>query len=189
MASANLAENNTPITAPSFVPNNTDHDNGKLFYQTRLIDNISISVSEIQANEMENVFKKYLKQKYEGKCTENGLVKTDSVKIFTYSTGVHEGAKFMFTVVFDCEICDPVEGMILTCKVINKHTGGIMAISSTETPSPITVYITNDYLLMFPSTATDTMNELSVGDVFDAKIIGARKKLGMPTIDVIGVFA
>jgi len=46
---------------------------------------------------------------FEGKCIVEGFVKPNSSKIITYSSGVVQGTNIKFEVVFECQICCPVE--------------------------------------------------------------------------------
>ena len=47
--------------------------------------------------------------------------------------------------VFECEICFPVEGILLSCVAKNITKAGIRAESATETPSPVVIFIARDH--------------------------------------------
>ena len=53
-----------------------------------------------------------------GKCTVEGYVKPNSVQLVKYTNGTAKLDKIEFLVVFECLVCNPVEGMWLNgCKV------------------------------------------------------------------------
>lgn len=155
---------------------------------SRLVDNISLRIDQITSN-IEQLFLAELNAKYEKKCTENGLVKEGSIEIISYSSGVNIGNKIGFTIVFDCEICDPVEDTIVRCRMLLKSKAGITAVtakSTAENPSPITMQIARDHFDADPKSIA-MMDSMKSGDEFDARIIGTRKILGADTVSVIGV--
>ena len=82
---------------------------------------------------------------FEGKCIVEGFVKRDSCKILTFSSGMVKANNVIFEVVFECQICCPVENMHIECVAKNITKAGIRAESSTESPSPIIVFITRDH--------------------------------------------
>ena len=77
---------------------------------------------------------------FEGKCVIEGYIKKGSSIIISYSSGlIQRGNIISFEVVFECEICFPVENMIFNCVAKNITKAGIRAESSVENPTPIVV--------------------------------------------------
>ena len=67
---------------------------------------------------LDEVMEEYIKNTFEGKCVVEGFVKPNSSKIIRYSSGIIErGSNVAFDLVFECDICFPVEGMLLSCIV------------------------------------------------------------------------
>jgi DNA-directed RNA polymerase subunit E'/Rpb7 len=118
---------------------------------------------------------------FEGKCLVEGFIKQGSSKIVSYSSGmVQRGTNISFEVVFECEICFPVEGMLLQCVAKNITKAGIKAESATEMPSPIIVFIAKDHHFNM-----DYFSEIQEGDKFTARVIGQRFELNDKYISII----
>ncbi len=131
---------------------------------------------------IDEVMEEYIKNTFEGKCVVEGFVKPNSSKIIRYSSGIIErGSNIVFELIFECDICFPVEGMILSCVVKNTVKAGIRAESSTDVPSPFVVFIAKDHHF-----TSQQFNEVQVGDIINVKVIGQRFELNDKTISIIG---
>jgi DNA-directed RNA polymerase subunit E'/Rpb7 len=85
-------------------------------------------------------------KKTEGKCIAEGFVKPDSVKIVTYSSGVIKNNMVEFHVVFECLVCNPVEGMVIDCVVRTISKAGIHAEVITEKGVvPMKIFVARDH--------------------------------------------
>ena len=118
---------------------------------------------------------------FEGKCIVEGFVKPNSSKIITYSSGVVQGTNIKFEVVFECQICCPVEGMLIPCVAKNITKAGIRAESDEEVPTPIVVFIMRDHHYM--SKYFSTINE---NDKIMVRVIGQRFELNDKYVSIIG---
>ena len=118
---------------------------------------------------------------FEGKCIVEGFVKPNSSKIITYSSGVVQGTNIKFEVVFECQICCPVEGMLIPCIAKNITKAGIRAESDEELPSPIVVFIMRDHSYM--SKYFSSINE---NDKIMVRVIGQRFELNDKYVSIIG---
>ena len=130
---------------------------------------------------LNEVIENKIKDDYEGKCIVEGFVKKDSTKIIKYQSGLIErGNNIVFTVVFECDICFPVEGMLISCQVKNISKAGIRAELLNETPSPIVVFIARDHHLN-----SQQFNELQLGDIIKISVIAQRFELNDKFISII----
>ena len=118
---------------------------------------------------------------FEGKCIVEGFVKPSSSKIITYSSGVVQGTNIKFEVVFECQICCPVEGMLIPCIAKNITKAGIRAESDEEVPTPIVVFIMRDHHYM--SKYFSSINE---NDKIMVRVIGQRFELNDKYVSIIG---
>lgn len=141
--------------------------------------NLVISMNNIAKN-IKDVLEKCIISKYEGKCVVEGYVKPSSVKLITYSSGLVEGINIRFEVVFECYICCPVEGMLISCVAKNITKAGIRGESLEETPSPVVVFVTRDHHYM-----NKKFNEIIEGDKFIARVIGQRFELNDKYVSII----
>ena len=131
---------------------------------------------------LDDIIEEYIHNNFEGKCVVEGYVKPNSVKIIRYSSGLIErGNNIIFEVVFECDICFPVEGMLVSCIVKNIVKAGIRAESSNEMPSPIIVFVAKDHHF-----TNQQFNEIQVNDTITVRVIGQRFELNDKYISIIG---
>lgn len=121
-----------------------------------------------------------MKHLIEGKCIVEGFVKVNSTKIITYSSGVISGGNIVFEVVIECEVCFPVEGMMIECVARNITKAGIRAESATDSPSPIVVFIARDHQYQSKQFANVQEN-----DKIRIRVIGQRFELYDKYISII----
>jgi DNA-directed RNA polymerase subunit E'/Rpb7 len=118
----------------------------------------------------------------EGKCVVEGFIKPNSSQIITHSSGLIErGNTVMFEVVFECDVCFPVEGMIIPCVAKNITKAGIRCESANDMPSPVVVFIAKDHHYN-----SAMFNEVKDGDKINVKVVGQRFELNDKYISIIG---
>lgn len=152
-----------------------------LYSRCLLTRKIELPISCIGKN-IDETIEQSIKDNFEGKCQVEGYIKPNSSKIIQYSSGVIErGNIIIFEVIFECDACFPVEGMLINCVAKNITSAGIRAESATEIPSPIIVFIIKDHHYDNKQFA-----EIKVDDKFNARIIGTRFELNQGYVGVIG---
>ena len=130
---------------------------------------------------LSEILKQKLEEDLYGKCCKDGYIKTDSIRISSYSSGIVQENDIIFDVLFECLICHPVEGQHIKCKVENITRAGIRAIYFKEQRSPITIFIARDH--HYDSKYFSTIKE---EDIILIKVIGIRYELNDETISVLG---
>jgi hypothetical protein len=119
---------------------------------------------------------------FEGKCIIEGYIKKGSSRVISYSSGlIQRGNIISFEVVFECEICFPVENMIFNCIAKNITKAGIRAESSIENPTPIVVFVAKDHHYN-----DEYFADVKEGDVIQVRVIGQRFELNDKYISIIG---
>ena len=152
-----------------------------IFTKATITRCIILKMNEIGKNISQTLENK-IKEQFEGKCFVEGYIKPNSSKIITYSSGVIDrGDNISFTVVIQCDLCFPVEGMLLQCEITNVTRAGITAKSSIEKPSPITVFISRDYHY-----DNKYFTSLNIGEIITVSVIGQRFELNDNTIYISG---
>ncbi len=131
--------------------------------------------------QLKSVLEQKIKSIIEGKCIVEGFVKVDSTKIISYSSGVLTGNQIRFDVMVECEVCYPVEGMLISCIARNITKAGIRADSMDESPSPVICFIARDH-----HTAMTHFNNIDEGDTFMTRVLGQRFELNDKQISIIG---
>ena len=152
-----------------------------IYSRSLLTRNIVVPLVAVGKNIVET-FEKHISKHFEGKCIAEGFVKNGSSKIITYSSGlIQKGSFVSFQVVFECEICFPVEGMLIQCVAKNITKAGIRAESSTDNPSPIVVFVARDHNFNHPM-----FINIQEEDVFTVRVIGQRFELNDKYVSIIG---
>jgi hypothetical protein len=145
--------------------------------------NVTLAITNIGKN-IKETLENSVAFNFEGKCLVEGFVKPNSSKIISYSSGLIErGNLISFEIIFECDICFPVEGTKITCIAKNITKAGIRAESAFDVPSPIVVFIARDHhynVADFGSVKED--------DKFTVRVIGQRFELNDKFISIIGEF-
>jgi len=151
-----------------------------IYSKSLLTRNITLPITIIGRNIKETI-ENVINHHYEGKCLVEGYIKPKSSKIITFSSGVIAGDNISFEVVFECMICNPVEGMNIMCVAKNITKAGIRAESATEIPSPIVVFIARDHHFN-----NNKFINIQEGDTMVVRVIGQRFELNDSYISIIG---
>jgi DNA-directed RNA polymerase subunit E'/Rpb7 len=131
---------------------------------------------------IKEIIEENIKANFEGKCLVEGFIKPNSTKIITYSSGIiYRGSSVSFEVVFECEVCFPVEGMLISCFAKNITKAGIRAESANDVPTPVVVFIAKDHHYNI-----SYFNEVKEGDKINIRVIGQRFELNDKYVSVIG---
>lgn len=154
-----------------------------IYSKAMITRSIQIPIKYVGKNIQETI-EKNIGKLFEGKCIVEGFVKPGSSKIITHSSGMVNGVNIQFEVVFECQVCCPVEGMLIQCVAKNITKAGIRADSSDETPSPVVIFITRDHHYMNAQFST-----IQEGDKFLARVIGQRYELNDKYVSVIAELA
>ena len=141
---------------------------------------IKINFDSIGGNIAQNLTN-ILKKNLEGKCCKEGYIKTDTIVIINYSSGLVKGNFVDFNVLFECLICKPVSGMKIKCTVINNTKAGIRADYSKDKVSPVTIFVARDHHYK-----NELFSTIEINDTIQIKVIGIRYELNDPHISVLG---
>ena len=154
----------------------------KPIYSRSLITRkIMLPITSIGSN-IKEVIEQNISTNFEGKCLVEGYIKPNSSKVITYSSGkIERGTFILFEVVFECEVCFPVEGTKILCVAKNITKAGIRAESADSNPSPVVVFIARDH--HYNNQYFSTIQE---NDKFEVRVLGQRFELNDKYVSVIG---
>ena len=141
---------------------------------------ILLPFHSVGSNIRENIQEKIEENLY-NKCSKEGFIKKKSIIILSYSSGLVEANNVSFEVMFECDICHPVEGQLIKCQAKNITRAGIRAEYTLETPSPITIFIARDHHYN-----NETFLKVKENEDITIKVIGIRYELNDETISVLG---
>ena len=146
---------------------------------SQITKSITLPIGAI-GKELHQTIERTVAAMVEGKCIVEGFVKTESVRVITYSSGLVKSDSVTFNVVFECSVCFPVAGMLLNCVAKNITKAGIRAESSEETPSPFVLFIARDHYY-----ASDYFNSIEEKEKFTARVIAQRFELNDKYVSII----
>lgn len=163
-----------------------------LFNKAVLTKKIGINMDDLVRDNEQNIkaiLEGKIKLHYEGLCIKEGYIKHDSVLVLSYSMGVMRNSTFEYTVIFECDVCQPYNGMKIKCDVKNITKAGLRCVvanlenpsSHRKTKTPLVVFIARDYYY-----DNDTFNSINENDTINVEVIGTRFELND---DYIVVFA
>lgn len=156
---------------------------------------IRLSFKKITAF-LEEEFISYAKKNIVNKCSKEGYISDNYIKVLSYSAGKMVEDGVLFDVLYEFNICYPYEGMELKCKIQNITKIGIKGIlTENEEKNPIVIFasrIHNSHIIM--NDENEDMEEVdnplkkifSEGDEIIIKIIGFRFEINDPSIYVLG---
>ncbi len=154
-----------------------------VYMKQLLSTKVFVPITEVGKN-MKSNLEKMIVQKTEGKCIPEGYVRPKSVNVVKYSAGminVTNGKFVEFFVLYECLVCNPVEGMIIDCRATDITMAGIHAIVESDVPGRplIEVFVARDHNYMNRKFA-----EIKEGERLKVRIIGKRFELNDPCITV-----
>lgn len=135
-----------------------------------------------------------LKQKNEGRCSKHGYIKHDSIQITKISTGVVEAHTLHgfvnYVVQFKALVCNPTNGSILKCKIINSNNFGILCTSGIYDADG-TYHIIMDIIVPKNSAhiRSDTkinIDDLQEGQIINVEIVGKKYEMSDTKISAVG---
>lgn len=136
----------------------------------------------IVGSNIETTIKHTISSKIEGKCIVEGYVRQGSIQIINISSGTLQGRFVEFIVVFECNICCPVEGMLIKCYAKNITQAGIRAFTSLdEKKSPVIIYVSRDH-----HSSNAYFNSIHEKDAIRIRVIGQRFELNDKQVSIIG---
>lgn len=153
-------------------------DYGTLYQKIILEKKVSIPFIEVGKNIKETLEKEL--RKNEGVCIEDGYLKPKSISIISYSNGVLNDENIDFNISYECEVCHPVEGMILECNVKNLTKAGIRGEIPNLEVSPIMIAVLRDHHVN-----NELFQNIKEGDIVIVEVIGIRYELYDKQISVL----
>jgi DNA-directed RNA polymerase subunit E'/Rpb7 len=151
-----------------------------LYIKNVISKKLSVPIKYVGTNIAE-ILEQILSSNFEGKCCIEGYVKRGSIKIITFSSGNILGNCVIFTVVFEYLVCNPPQGMRISCAVKNITNAGILAQVDDSEYSPLNIFIARDHHYNIPY-----FSELKEKDIIMIRVIGQRFELNDPFVSVIG---
>jgi DNA-directed RNA polymerase subunit E'/Rpb7 len=175
-STATISKFATTATAPGGVQSKAKYG----IYTTILLTRKLEIPFRIIGRNVKDTLEHILSKIVEGKCMAEGFIRPGSVKILTYSNGYLYGKNAIFDVVYECQSCSLVEGVVFTCVIKNISLAGIRA-TLNEPKSPVVVFIARDHHY-----DRADFTRLQEEEEIRVRVIGQRFEIGDEAISVIG---
>ena len=172
-------ESQQPQVSKISKPKYKSKEAKNVYSLSQITKSITLPIGAI-GKELHQTIERTVAAMVEGKCIVEGFVKTGSVRVITYSSGLVKSNSVTFNVVFECSVCFPVAGMLLNCIAKNITKAGVRAESSEETPSPFVLFIARDHYY-----ASDYFNSIEEKEKFTARVIAQRFELNDKYVSII----
>lgn len=166
--------------------------NNDSFIPSLLNEKIKVPPKYLHKN-VNNVINSILVDKNEGKCTKHGYIKRDSITILKTSVGrveAHTLHGFVnYDVQFSAMVCNPTNGSVLKCQVVNSNNFGVLCSSGIhENDSYVAILdiIVPKNSLTIRSDNEIGLNELQKGDNVYVEIVGKKFDINDTKISAVG---
>jgi len=156
-------------------------NNRNIYMKSMLTTRILVPMVKIDVYISQHLERK-IRENIEGKCIAEGFVRPNSVKVISHSAGVIKNGDIEFTVVYECFVCHPVEGMNVDFIVKTITKAGIHGYveDTTLDIKPIIVFIARDHHY-----ANRYFSKINEGDKVTGKIFGVNFQLNDQHIYVV----
>lgn len=149
------------------------------YTKTTLVKDIVINPVNIN-KDINNFILKKCKFIFEGKCTDEGYIKEDSIKILKKSLGSYNGSLFngatTYIVMFEALLCNPPIGQIINLNIENINKIGIRSFIG-----PLNIIIAREF-----ETNKKLFKNLKVGDEINIEVIDKQIKKNSKYIKISG---
>lgn len=149
-----------------------------IYFNCILTKKIVIESKHLNEN-IDEYIKTYLKKKLEGTCIDEGYVKPESIKILKKSVGMLLGSRFTgdisYEIAYTAEICNPVIGNQIECKVKFINKLGILGHNG-----PITIIIGKQL-----HSNDEEINTIKENDIIKVEVIDKKFSLNDKEIKIV----
>ena len=166
--------------------------NNESFIPSLLNEKIKVHPKNLHKN-IDNVIYSLLIERNEGKCTRHGYIRKNSIKLLKTSVGrveAHTLHGFVnYDVQFSASVCNPTNGSILKCKIVNSNNFGILCCSGIEEDGQfVTILdiIVPKSSLNIRSDTEINLNSLKIGEYICVEIVGKKFNINDSKISAVG---
>ena len=151
-----------------------------IYYRSILKRKVIVDAKYLN-DSLDDYIQTYLKNKVEGRCIYEGYIRPDSVRLLKRSAGFLLGSRFTgdmtYEVAYSADICNPVEGNIVECKVNKVNKTGLFGVNG-----PLSILVSRE----LHEDNMEYFNTIKIGDMIKVYIIGKLFSLQDKEIKVIG---
>jgi len=149
-----------------------------IYFNTVLTKKLLVQSKHLDEN-IDEYINTVLKKKIEGKCVDEGYIKPDTTKIIKKGIGMLLGSRFTgditYNIAYTAEICNPVVGNIIDCKVRFVNKLGLLGNNG-----PITIIVGKQF-----HDTEEEINNIKEGDIVKVEVIAKKFSLNDTEIKII----
>jgi DNA-directed RNA polymerase subunit E'/Rpb7 len=153
-----------------------------IYMRMMLCEKIKLEPAFISRQYRDEIMKR-LKAKVEGMCSRHGYIKPDSIEIYKICVGRVEmislNGNTLYDVHFHAEVCNPLLGSVIKCRVANINKFGILA----EADNIIEAIIAKNSVNIQSDIDLD---KVRIGDEVLIEVLGKKYELNDKRISLIG---
>jgi DNA-directed RNA polymerase subunit E'/Rpb7 len=161
-----------------------------LFIPIKFKTYVQLMPIELDSRYQERIYEK-LRFAYEGTCTKFGYIKPQSIEIVKRSCGNFVKQNFNGAIRFDVicrgEVCNPIQGSIVSALIKNKNELGILAESTMELENETIPIL--DIIIPIKSAGIISeidLDKLFIGDTINVEVMGKKYQMKDKKISIIG---
>jgi DNA-directed RNA polymerase subunit E'/Rpb7 len=140
----------------------------------------------LQNKHYEDSILQKLRTRVEGVCGSDGYIRPRSVEVVGVSQGIVDmsslNGRAVYNVTYTADVCNPAVGDVLTCRVENVNSYGVLAVNMSET-RVLEVILQRDPVYF---QHLESLEGLEPGDTVTAEVMCRQFKLGQKTITIVG---
>lgn len=148
-----------------------------IYFNCTLLKRVVIPSKHLNTN-IDIYINDYIKKSVEGLCVDEGYIKPDTVSILKKSVGSLLGSNFTGDITYDiaytAQVCNPVIGNVIECKIKFVNKMGILASNG-----PITVIIGRQFHL------NNELDKISRDDIIKVEVVAKTFSLKDKEIKVV----
>jgi DNA-directed RNA polymerase subunit E'/Rpb7 len=165
-------------------------------YTKQLINKkISIPFAKLNGS-VEKIFKEYAEKFIVGKCSKEGYISTNHIKVIEYSAPKCVSSDANYDVIYEFEVYNPYEEQELIVRISNITKIGIKAvISLNNRQNPVTVFASrlhNEDIIMkdehveLEQDLQSSKHIYSENDIINVRVIGHRFEINDSSVYILG---
>ena len=151
---------------------------GSIYMKTVMKKKISIPFNSLGSN-LEDILKQKIIKEIEGKCIEEGFIKSGSVSLINHSSAIVDGINCIFEIMFNALVCRPVDGMKFKC-IVKNITKAVIRAETNEKKSPVVVFIARDH-----NYSNKYFSTVKTDQIITIRVIGIRYELNDEYISIL----
>ena len=149
-----------------------------IYTKVLLNDKLYINFKNVNSDIYNNL-EKQIKNKVEGICIDEGYVKTNSVKLVSYSCGELNSNDVIYDIIYECLVANTFESMKIDCIVKSITKVGIRA-EINDDITPFVIFIARDHHY-----DNEQFSKINENDFITVRVLGQRYELNNKFISVI----